>query len=289
MRLSHLLLATAALSGPLLVADNASAKTVAEACGAFDFSGNASCELKTSGGCDVACTPVNFQVQCAADLYETCSGMCNASANVDCMGTCQAQCKTDCMANAQFDCEGSCNTQCNSSCSGKCTTAMNQSECNASCNSTCSGECSANCSGTASADCNGKCSGCCTGSCKASANFDCQISCQGGAYAKCEANMQGGCKAQCTSPQGAIFCNGQYVNTSSIDDCAAALAAELNIKVTGYASCSGNTCKAGGSVSCAAAPVDASGDRGGFGYGMVAVMATGVGLSLARRRAAKKA
>ncbi len=280
MRVTHLLLTASALSVSLLVAENASAKTVQEACGAFDFSGHAECKVELTGGCDVACTPVNFQVQCAADLYETCSGECKVSANVDCTASCQTTCEVDCKANANFNCSANCTGQCGGTCSGKCATAMNKTDCQASCESNCSGECDASCTASGSASCTAKCQGSCSGSCKASANADCQINCQGGGYAKCEANLQGGCKAQCESPKGAIFCNGQYVNTSAIDDCAAALAAELNIKVTGYAACSGNTCKAGGSVGCAAAPVDTS----GFGVGMLAVMATGVGLSFARRR-----
>ena len=53
------------------------------------------------------------------------------------------------------------------------------------------------------------------GSCTAKANVDCDVSCQATGYANCEAMLTGGCQAQCTTPQGALFCDGQYVDTGN--------------------------------------------------------------------------
>jgi MYXO-CTERM domain-containing protein len=88
--------------------------------------------------------------------------------------------------------------------------------------------------------------------------MSCDVSCQSKGYASCEASLQGGCQAQCSQPKGALFCDGQYVNASNVDQCIADLKALLNIQVSGEASgnCSGNTCsgQASGSVSCGVAP-----------------------------------
>src|SRR5438105_1420269 len=63
--------------------------------------------------------------------------------------------------------------------------------------------------------CQAKCEASCSGSCTAKANVDCDVSCQATGYANCEAMLTGGCQAQCTTPQGALFCDGQYVDTGN--------------------------------------------------------------------------
>jgi hypothetical protein len=80
--------------------------------------------------------------------------------------------------------------------------------------------------------------------------MSCQISCQAKGYANCETQLTGGCNTACSDPQGALFCNGSWVDVSDLQQCEADLAATFNIKVTGSASCQGNSCQAKGSVSC---------------------------------------
>jgi hypothetical protein len=80
--------------------------------------------------------------------------------------------------------------------------------------------------------------------------MNCQISCQSSGYANCESQLTGGCQTACSAPQGALFCNGNWVNVSSLQQCEADLAATLNINVSGEASCSGNTCQAKATASC---------------------------------------
>jgi MYXO-CTERM domain-containing protein len=99
----------------------------------------------------------------------------------------------------------------------------------------------------------------------------------------CKADMQGGCEAECERPEGALFCDGQYIDHGgNLDECVAALQALLDIEVEGYAegSCSNGSCSgsAGGMISCA---VDPDGGRRDLGWlGLV----LGAGALLGARR-----
>jgi hypothetical protein len=253
MRLSALLLATSALAAPLLVSQAAHAGVV-DSCGSLDFSGMASCSVEVKGGCTAKCEPIAFTAQCAVDLQVSCDGECQAtlpSCNLDCQGGCVA----DCEANAEWDCEASCSADCDGNCSAACAEEADKTKCEASCQATCSAECSGSCNGaTGNANCEASCNGCCTGSCNGEARLACQIDCQASGYASCETKLQGGCEAKCEEPEGALFCDGQFVDVSNLDQCVADLAALFNIEVTGYAKadCEGNECKAeaGGSIGC---------------------------------------
>jgi hypothetical protein len=71
-------------------------------------------------------------------------------------------------------------------------------------------------------------------------------------YAMCESNLQGGCTGQCSQPQGALFCNGQYVNISDsqLQQCESQLASLLNINVSATGSCSSGSCTGAAAASC---------------------------------------
>ncbi len=243
-------------------------------CGNIDVEANATCSVQTGVSCEANCTPIN----CSAALYASCQGSCNVtppSCDVSCSGTCQGQCS----ANANFDCTanctGTCQGNCNSNCTTYCQTNANQTDCmtncNASCQATCQGECDASCTGSASADCTGKCTASCQGSCNASARIDCQATCQSNGYLSCT----GGCQAACQNTgQGGLFCNGQYVDVgNNLQSCITALKDELNIQVTGSASCSGNTCQAQASASCALARL---GEKKGMTGGLIILAAAGL-------------
>jgi hypothetical protein len=113
------------------------------------------------------------------------------------------------------------------------------------------------------------------------------VECQASGFAKCEADLQGGCEAQCTSPDGALFCDGQYIDAGDqLRNCLDYLEGVLQIDVEGYASasgeCSGNTCsgEAEAGISCSASPSSASKS----GLGALAGVVLGLGLLVARRR-----
>ena len=64
---------------------------------------------------------------------------------------------------------------------------------------------------------------------------------------------------QCSEPEGALFCDGQYVDAgNNLEECIAALEAAFDIEVQGSASgqCNNGRCEgeAEGSLSCAVDP-----------------------------------
>jgi hypothetical protein len=260
-------------------------------CGNIDIQANAQCTMEVSGGCTAQCTPINFQASCSASLQAQCSGGCTASASASCTGSCDTNCNASCTANpGTFNCEGSCEADCSGNCQAQCASDANQSECTATCKTNCGANCHGQCSGTPpSASCQAQCQASCSGSCTAQANVSCDVKCQESGYASCEANLTGGCQAQCQAPQGALFCDGQYVDVgNNLDKCVNDLKNLLNIQVSGYAygSCSGNTCQgtAGGSASCGQIAPGGPASSGLLGIGVAAVLA---GCVRRRKNAAK--
>ena len=252
-------LSTAALAAALCLASAPRrADAGIEACGDIYVEAGASCELvPPSADCDVRCTPLSVQASCSAELYVSCAGECTASATVECTGSCDADCHADCDVDpGSYDCSARCQAGCQADCEGSCATGDAGAECRASCQATCSGHCDASCEGTPpSADCDAKCEASCEGSCTAEANFSCQIDCQANGFATCTVDAQGSCMAHCDTQDGALFCNGEYVDYgNNLDECVQALMDLLNIEVEGYAmaECHDSSCEAeaGGSVGC---------------------------------------
>ncbi len=235
-----------------------------EACGDIHVEAQAECEVVAPGvECDALCTPISVQAACAAQLTARCDGQCTASASAQCTGSCQADCGVKCTVDpGKFDCSLECQAHCGASCDAECSASSNKAECKASCEATCGGSCDGKCDvQPPSADCNAKCEASCTGSCTAQANIDCQVDCQADFYAECKVDVQGGCEVDCETMEGALFCEGQYVDhEDNLAMCVAALEATLNANVEGYASgsssCEGGTCKADGEagVSCSVVP-----------------------------------
>ena len=281
LTLGYLLAAPIAVSAIVLVGacnsggSNCGASDI-NSCGNIDISASASCQMELSGGCTVNCTPINFEAQC----YANCDGSCNASFDAGCTGTCKGSCTADCQASpGSFDCEASCEGDCQASCSGQCS----GSDCDAKCAASCKGDCQAHCSATPpSASCDAKCQASCEGECHAEANFNCQFSCQGDCYA----SLTGGCEADCTSPNGALFCDGQYVDAgNNLECCLSALSAYLTVDVqaNGSAACSGGSCTAQGTASCNAS-IAPSPTREGLPYFMGGLALAGLGIARRRRR-----
>jgi len=97
--------------------------------------------------------------------------------------------------------------------------------------------------------------------------MSCQAECQGKLSANCQSELKGGCEAACKKPEGALFCDGQYVDHGgNMKDCIAALNAMLTVKVDASASasleCANGKCEAeaeaGCSLSVANQPSDGS-------------------------------
>lgn len=225
-----------------------------EPCGNIQLAANAQCEVVVDPlACSAKCGEVSFTASCAADLYASCDGQCTATAQASCTTSCQSACEAECnAAPGSFDCEASCQADCEGSCAGACSAAANQAECQASCQATCSGECSASCSATApSASCTAQCQACCSGSCTANANLSCQIACQADGYVECTTNLSYACELQCSKPEGALFCDGQYVDVGDdLKACLDYLETVLEIDVKGYASAQGECTAGAGGATC---------------------------------------
>jgi len=263
-----------------------------EACGNIDVRAEATCKVETSGGCTAQCEPVRVEAACAGKLYAECNGQCNVAVDAQCTASCTGGCLTKCSADPpKLDCRADCQGTCAADCSGKCGTSENKAECEASCKATCSGKCDGTCTGTPpSATCEAKCQASCTGSCQARANVDCQVSCQSRGYVSCKTTMTGGCKARCEKPEGALFCDGNYVDTgNNLQSCIDALKAALNVKVeaSGSSSCTGNECNADGTAkvtsSCAVASATGAPLSPGLFFGFAGAIAVG---AVRRRRRA---
>jgi hypothetical protein len=245
------LAAPMALAATMLVSPTAHAGI--EACGNIHVEANAECEISVEGGCEAQCEAVSFEAACAAEGYVSCEGECSVDATVDCQTMCTGGCEADCELDPP---SFSCTAQCQADCEGGCDASCNDDECRASCEATCSAECDASCQvEPGEADCQVQCEQCCSGSCTAEANLDCQIGCQADLRAECVVDLEGGCVVECESPEGALFCDGEYVDHGgNLDECVSSLIALLDIHVEGYAEaeCSGNSCEAEAGFSCAA-------------------------------------
>jgi hypothetical protein len=283
-----LILIPAIPAGAILMAP-APAQAGIEDCGDIYIEAGAECEVVPPGAdCDVQCTPLSVRAACAARLYAECDADCTADPVVNCTTDCQGSCQVDCDADpGRFDCRAACQADCDGSCEASC--SSDDSQCQASCQATCSASCDAQCEVVPpSAECEAQCEACCDGYCEADANIECQITCQASGYVDCELDVEGGCRAACDLEEGALFCDGQWVDHGgNLEDCIESLEDLLDIRVEGYVrgDCDGNECEveAGGTFSCGV---------GATGAGGAAASWTLIGLALligaGRRRKAMR-
>jgi len=260
MNRAHLLLA-ATTSLTLLVDLSAAQAQSLKDCGKIHVEAEAECEITGGVSCETMCTPVTVRSACAAKLTVDCDGGCSKLPSIECTDPCHVECMGQCAPDpGKFDCAATCELDCSGTCAGHCESSKNRAQCEASCEASCGVTCQGKCDvELPSANCDAKCTASCDGSCKVDANLDCQVDCQGKLYADCEVDVAGGCKTACESEEGAIFCDGQYVDHGDhLDKCVTAIEAYIDAHVDGYAegssSCKGGSCmaegKAGATSSC---------------------------------------
>jgi hypothetical protein len=210
------------------------------ACGNINVEAEAMCTVIPPGAqCEAMCTPVSVRAACRVRVAADCRAGCDHLPSVDCSGKCEASCTADCEVDpGKFDCQGACEADCSGRCSGECKGKSDQASCEASCEGSCSASCKGHCDvEPPMADCEASCKASCEGSCEVDPNLDCQIDCQADAQADCEAEVKGGCEVECQSQEGALFCDGEYIDHGGkLEECIAALKAALNIKVHAEAS-----------------------------------------------------
>jgi len=261
------LTSTAKRSGPLacisisaflgIVGSAPRAEADLSACGDINVEAQAMCTvIPPSAQCETMCTPVSVRAACRAKLAADCDIGCDELPSVQCSGSCYADCEADCRVDpGKFNCEASCNADCSGRCAASCSANPRGGNCMAECTGSCSVSCRKSCDvELPSADCRGKCEAGCEGSCKVETNIDCQAECQAEGYVDCEAEVTGGCKTRCQSREGALFCDGQFVDYEDnlqmcVDALRAVFDANVDASASGDADCEGDTCEASGRAS----------------------------------------
>jgi len=91
---------------------------------------------------------------------------------------------------------------------------------------------------------------------------------------------------QCQKPEGAIFCNGQFVHASDVKACITYLATQgimVDASATGTVGCDLSGChESGSSKGCSVSPLSAR--TGGAAAGAFALLALAAGVVRSRRR-----
>lgn len=242
------------LAAPLLSASSALASTTCETSrGVVTINDPTSCHYEIAGGCTSKCTPVSFNA--------TCSGTCSATAESTCTDTCQTKCNTECTTQPDtFVCEDYCAVDCEAGCASTCTGDNCSAQCSASCDTHCTETCTVHPGAT---DCTTMCQDSCSGTCTVEANIQCNMD--------CTTALTGGCTTKCSEPSGALFCDDQFIDISTVTDCDFSLSAEASGTVAG-----------GVKAGCSVAP----GQSPPFGIPAAITAIAGLGLLFARRRRA---
>lgn len=274
MSLASRLLAAAIAVMPLsLAAQNALA---AEPCGNFSLDyiskNGISCKIEVEGGCTAKCTPLSFEAGC--------TGQCTATpTTTDCTASCGTQCVAQCDP-AKLDCFVGCHDECDQPVIDKCTATHPNDDCVNQARAQCDMHCNAQCEVATDTNCQEHCTTCCSGSCNTQVNYDCDYN--------CFADLKGGCDVQCQDPDGAIFCNGQYVDAADLDACITYLSQQgitVDVSARGTVTCDVTGCAGEGSAAAGICSVSSPGlDRTGAAAGGASLALLGAVLGLAGRR-----
>jgi hypothetical protein len=243
---THLVVALMVAAGGLLVAPAAARAADANACGDIQVSSGQQCSAVVETNCTTQCEPVSFVLACDGK----CSGSCTETATTTCTQECGSWCITECESDpGSFSCQASCSSNCETSCPGKCHDHPDQGKCEASCRTSCSTECTASCTVVPPTEtCATRCGTCCDTSCTVQRNVECAVACE----IECGGSLQGSCDTQCQDPKGAIFCDGQYVDTGDLQGCVDYLQSiDISVDVNAWGSASVDS---KGGVSCAITP-----------------------------------
>ncbi|HEY2410518.1 MAG TPA: hypothetical protein VGI10_31150 [Polyangiaceae bacterium] len=259
------------------------AQAALDSCGGVFVTSAAHCEFKQDQDCQTNCQTVSVEQSCAAVLYNSCSSSCTATSSTQCTETCSPSCTTQCTAAPGSSSDDICLTNCSNDCDTTCAGNAHPDQCHASCMHCCDQKCSERCHTDDQAQaCDTKCATACDGTCTATANTDCQISCQSMSFDSCQTTLVQQCQTSCTDQGGAIFCDGQFLNASKLQDCAAELASTVSIHVdlTGSSNVTVATSSGKSSVKCSFAPTRQSDSTM---LGATALLALALGIR--RRRA----
>lgn len=267
MKVASRLIAAVLATLPLALA--AQTAHAADPCGKFDFSqGSFSCKIEVEGGCSASCTPLKFEAGC--------TGGCTAMASTSCVDSCGASCIQECDPQL-LDCFAGCHAECDEPLKTECMNKHPDDDCVGLAVAQCDIHCKDSCEVPPS-NCEEHCNSCCTGGCVTQVNYDCDY--------QCFAELQGGCDVQCEKPDGALFCNGQYVYASDIDACIEQLATqgiEVDVSARGQVECDITGCTSDGTTTACATSNAGLGAAGAGGLGAI-LASVAFGLVAERRR-----
>ncbi|HEX2879398.1 MAG TPA: hypothetical protein VHO25_07660 [Polyangiaceae bacterium] len=203
--------------------------------GIFLRNSDARCEFRTEEHCSATCSYGSVQSSCVAQIYERCERECTEVPSEQCEIQCRETCTSECAKPIEEDlsqvaqCEALCDSDCQLSCTDPC------GKCDEACLYTCSDKCTEQCRNMTAdsqpAECDTTCTTACTASCTAKANSQCQIDCQNRVFEDCEPTLVERCLEGCETQVGAIFCDGQYLDSSDVEECAAEIDSEAGIQV----------------------------------------------------------
>lgn len=229
MRHTFCLAALVAVAVLLLAPEFARAEGLS-ACGNISVGLSAQCEVQPPGvSCETMCAAPRMEVSCAADLTVSCAPQCTQTVEEQLVTVCSNNCVTQCEANpGSFSCSGTCGANCAADCQTQCGTS---SQCLASCKASCSFYCDGGCKVVLpSMTCQEKCAPSCHSQVEAKVKTQCQLQCQAKEIVTCQEKMVQDCKTQCRLQEGALFCDGQFVDAdNNLQDCIDAL---KNLKIT---------------------------------------------------------
>lgn len=245
-------------------------------CGSFDFSGGLDCKIQVSGGCSANCSSLKFEAACTGGCTAT---PVDAGPDSGCVDPCGAQCVKQCDP-AHLDCFVGCHNECDEPTVAECKQSTPNADCVSEAKAHCDMHCKESCKIPPS-NCEEHCNRCCTGSCTTQVNYSCDT--------KCFADVKGGCDVHCAKPEGALFCNGQYVNAGDVEACISYLVQQgvsVDVSARGSVQCSLQGCAGAGSIlpspgKSAGCATSAGGDTG---LGVLGLLAVGVTAGVVRTR-----
>lgn len=199
-----------------LLAAPAAAQGIEE-CGNVYVESDANCGYLYDEECTESCTVGNVYDACAAITYPTCDQECTPVLEQSCVETCRTTCDPDCetlpAGAATENCFGLCFEECQGDCDAVCADVDDEEACEASCGYTCSVNCEGRCDEVGNDDtCDTTCTSACSGACEADSEQECQIDCQLREREACEAAVIARCETDCGGTDGALFCDGKYVD-----------------------------------------------------------------------------
>jgi len=281
---------SALLLGFSLLPSSAHAKQL-DKCGGVYLSADSKCEFKPVQECMTSCATTSVEQACAQKTSTMCSASCTTTDTTTCVKTHSDSCSKECDTITEKSSHEVCTTECVDSCTADAVKRKDfggdRDKCHQNCAQNCNTSCE-KCSETdQKTDCTTKCMSVVENECTEEVNRDCLLSCQTDNYTSCETDTVNTCTTTCHDKQGALFCDGQFIDADDLQACADQLAAEFSfsIDITAHATVNGNgsvttTNKDGSKTTTKCSFSPPTQGHGGMALGALAAL----GLVVARRR-----